>query len=240
LDQKTAMPKLISSDIEQSLRWRITSGEWRQTRRLPNERALAAEYGVARNTVRAAVGRIVRDGVLTREVGRGTFLLDVHDHGFRRVIQGLLDASPLDVMAVRMIVEPRAAGLAAARGSASELEVIVAAQAGASQAEKCEDFERWDAEFHQRIFAATRNELLNGLHDLLRLIRSQELWVEIKRRSFSPERRLRYCDEHEAILGALLKRNADEASQAMLIHLQSVERNLTSVPAPRVYDAALP
>jgi DNA-binding FadR family transcriptional regulator len=234
------MPKLIAIDLERSLRRRIASGEWRQTLRLPNERALAEEYGVARNTIRAAVGRIVRDGVLTREVGRGTFLSDMQDHSFHRVIQGLLGASPLDVMAVRMIVEPRAASLAAARGSASELEVIAAAHAGASQAEKCEDFERWDAEFHQRIFAATRNELLHGFHDLLRLIRSQELWVEIKQRSFSPERRSRYCGEHGAILGALLKRNADEASRAMLIHLQSVERNLTSVPTPRVHDAALP
>src|SRR5262245_19644974 len=139
------MPKLIASNLEQSLRRRIASGEWGQTRRLPNERELATEYGVARNTVRAAVARIVRDGVLTREVGRGTFLSDRRDPDFRRVIEGLLGASPLDVMAVRMIVEPRAAGLAAARGSASELEVIAAAHAAASHALESDAFARWDA-----------------------------------------------------------------------------------------------
>ena len=69
-----AVPKLVSTDVESSLRHRIESGEWRQSRRLPNERDLAAQYGVARNTVRAAIDRIALDGSLLREVGRGTFL----------------------------------------------------------------------------------------------------------------------------------------------------------------------
>lgn len=93
-----------------------------------------------------------------------------------------------------------------------------------------ETFERRDAELHQRVFVATRNELLNHLHEQLRLIRNQALWIDIKRRSFSPERRLRYCEEHAAVVGALLWRDADQASRAMLAHLQTVERDLTTPP----------
>jgi DNA-binding FadR family transcriptional regulator len=241
---EAAMPRWIAGEVEQSLRRRIESGEWRQTRRLPNERELAVQYGVARNTVRSAIDRIVSDGALIREVGRGTFLSNDRDPDFQSVVRKLSGASPLDVMAVRMIVEPRAAALAAARGSASELEAVAAAHGSATHAIESGAFERWDAEFHQRIFAATRNELLNNVHELLRLIRSQDLWIELKRRSFSVERRLRYCDEHAAILAGLLKRHAEEASSAMLIHLQTVEENLASVPAlspsanTRLYSSA--
>lgn len=69
-----AMPKRVSADVEMSLRKRIESGEWSESLRLPNERHLANECGVARNTVRAAIERIRAGGALRREVGRGTFL----------------------------------------------------------------------------------------------------------------------------------------------------------------------
>jgi DNA-binding FadR family transcriptional regulator len=87
-------------------------------------------------------------------------------------------------------------------------------------------FERWDAELHQRIFVGTRNELLSHLHEILRLIRSQDLWLDIKRRSFSPDRRNIYCQEHAAIVAALLRRDAEAAANAMRAHLETVSRNL--------------
>ncbi|MEU4767146.1 GntR family transcriptional regulator [Actinosynnema sp. NPDC023794] len=40
---------------------------------IPSERDLAEQYGVSRITVRAAVGQLVAEGLLTRAKGRGTF-----------------------------------------------------------------------------------------------------------------------------------------------------------------------
>ncbi|MFC6088547.1 GntR family transcriptional regulator [Saccharothrix lopnurensis] len=40
---------------------------------IPSERDLAQRYGVSRITVRAAVGQLVSEGLLTRAKGRGTF-----------------------------------------------------------------------------------------------------------------------------------------------------------------------
>ncbi|MFJ6675632.1 GntR family transcriptional regulator [Actinosynnema sp. NPDC091369] len=40
---------------------------------IPSERDLAQQYGVSRITVRAAVGQLVAEGLLTRAKGRGTF-----------------------------------------------------------------------------------------------------------------------------------------------------------------------
>jgi DNA-binding FadR family transcriptional regulator len=44
--------------------------------RLPTERQLASELGVTRTAVRHALGLLEARGVVSREVGRGTFLLD--------------------------------------------------------------------------------------------------------------------------------------------------------------------
>jgi DNA-binding FadR family transcriptional regulator len=127
---------------------------------------------------------------------------------------------------VRQIFEPRAAALAATNASAGDLGAIAAAYDASVEAVEIETFEHWDAELHQRIFAGSRNELLNHLHEILRLIRSQELWLEIKRRSFSAERRLVYCREHRGIVEALMRRDAEAAAAAMRVHLETVSRNL--------------
>jgi DNA-binding FadR family transcriptional regulator len=226
VQHEAGVPKLVSTTIASSLRTRIEAGEWRQSRRLPDERTLAAQYGVARNTLRAAIDRIAADGLLVREAGRGNFLRPSAQLDLAALIDRLSGVSPVDMMAVRQILEPRAAALAATNASAGDLDAIAAAHEAAIRAEDMEGFERWDAAFHQRIFAGSRIELLDHLHQILSLIRDQDLWVQIKRRSFSPARRRAYCDEHAAIAQALRHRDAAAAEAAMRAHLDTVGRNL--------------
>ncbi len=220
------MPKRVSGDIEMALRQRIEAGEWSQSLRLPNERHLADEYGVARNTIRAAMERIHADGGVRREVGRGTFLQRSPDADLAAVTRTLIGVSPADTMVVRRIIEPKTAALAATKGNLADLNAIAAAHDRTVGAEAFDTFEQSDAAFHEQIFIASRNELLMGLHAILRFIRNQEQWVQIKRRSFSLERRAEYCDEHAAIVQALMRRNSDAAERAMLAHLDTVGRNL--------------
>ena len=225
------MPKLVAAEVEQSLRQRIGAGEWSDTRRLPNERELAAQYSVARNTVRSAIDKIAAEGAVTREVGRGTFLRPDARLDFMNVIQKLTGVSPIDMMAVRQIFEPRAAALAVTNASAHDIHQVALAHAAAVDAEDMETFEHWDAELHQRIFSASRNELLGHIHEILRLIRNQDLWRDIKRRSFSPQRRQIYCNEHKVVVDALMRRDAEAAASAMRTHLDTVSHNLLSISA---------
>ena len=224
------MPKRVSAEIEMSLRSRIESGEWSDSRRLPNERHLASEYGVARNTIRNAIERIGAEGALRREVGRGTFLRQDPSADLAGVMRSLIGVSPADTMAVRQIIEPKAAALAATKGNLADLKAIAAAHQTAVNAEAFEPFERADSAFHELIFIASRNELLTSLHAILRHIRNQDQWLGIKRRSFSAERRTGYCDEHGAIVQALMRRDAEAAERAMVAHLTAVGRNLVNAP----------
>lgn len=50
------MAKPVHVSIRDDLRMRIASGEWPAGGRLPSETDLAARYGVARMTVRQAIG----------------------------------------------------------------------------------------------------------------------------------------------------------------------------------------
>src|SRR5437868_7303279 len=56
------------------LRQRIARGIWMQGQKLPSLEALVREFDVARVTVRQAVDLLARDGLLSPQRGRGTFV----------------------------------------------------------------------------------------------------------------------------------------------------------------------
>lgn len=62
--------------IRDDLRVRIGAGEWGAGQRLPSESELASWYGVARMTVRQAIGALASEGLLVRRQGLGTFTAD--------------------------------------------------------------------------------------------------------------------------------------------------------------------
>lgn len=212
--------------IAGELRRRVEAGEWSGGRRLPTERALADEYAVARNTVRRAFDRLETDGLLTRQVGRGTYLREEPVDGVGAIVRRMEGASPADMMEVRLLLEPAATAFAAVNASSSALTGIAEAHECAVAAATMPAFEAWDAEFHHRIFSCSRNDLLRELHEVLRVLRDQPKWFEMKARSFSQVRRERYCAEHAKILDALNARHPEQAAAAMRAHLATVQTNL--------------
>jgi GntR family transcriptional regulator len=60
--------------VESDIRARIESGEWRPGVQIPTEADLCGLYGASRVTIRQAIGKLVAEGLLVRERGRGTFV----------------------------------------------------------------------------------------------------------------------------------------------------------------------
>lgn len=58
---------------------RIKAGEWQVGTFLPNEYRLATEYGVSIGTIRSAVSLLAREGVVVRQQGRGTLVVDTRE-----------------------------------------------------------------------------------------------------------------------------------------------------------------
>lgn len=74
LDPHSPFPRYYQ--IYSALRERIISGEYRPGQALPAERQIAKAYGVARLTVVKAFDLLERDGLIDRQHGRGTFVLE--------------------------------------------------------------------------------------------------------------------------------------------------------------------
>src|ERR1700758_4092908 len=113
---------LSAEDLAGELTLKIDRGDWPDGYRLPPERELAATYGLARNTVRRALAQL--DHRLLRITGRGTYVKGRARGPGTHFLGRLREASPADVMEVRLIIEPQAASIAAHRASADDLAEI--------------------------------------------------------------------------------------------------------------------
>lgn len=219
------MPMQKTASLSADLRRRLEEGEWGPGDQMPTERVLATEYGVARNTIRKILTRMVEDGLIERRVGQGTLVLDRPDTQFAGVLDHFLNASPIDILNLRIFIEPHSAAAAARNASAAELEAIVEADAKCAEFRDLDQYEHWDSEFHRRIHQAAHNAFLTDLFDLMSIIRFQPPMMEIRRRSFSEERRQEYGSEHGAIVEALRNWDGQAAARAMRSHLLSRRRN---------------
>ncbi|WED23651.1 GntR family transcriptional regulator [Vibrio sp. JC009] len=72
IDKHSPIP--IYLQIEQLLTEKITKGELQPGDMLPSEPEMTELYGVSRMTIRKAVDYLVRQGVVERQRGRGTFV----------------------------------------------------------------------------------------------------------------------------------------------------------------------
>ncbi|MBG7610549.1 MAG: GntR family transcriptional regulator [Anaerolineae bacterium] len=72
IPEKGSLPKY--SQIANSLRGQISSGDYKENSQLPNEDELSNQFQASRGTVREAIRLLVGEGLLRREQGRGTFV----------------------------------------------------------------------------------------------------------------------------------------------------------------------
>jgi len=93
-------------------RQRIARNRWPQGTKLPTLEALMREFGVARVTVRQAMELLARDGLVSAERGRGTFVMaqPVRDRGLmlETSLQALADVYRNDTPNLTLIEEAAA------------------------------------------------------------------------------------------------------------------------------------
>ena len=223
--------------------------------RLPTERQLAVDLGVTRSGIRQALGVLEADGLITREVGRGTFFSEAagpvfdggaistgntgfagntlpaqntgaHERTAPERSAPATDFAPADVMTIRRLLEPQAMPLVVMWATARDFTEMERCVAGGDRAVNYEEFETWDLALHRCIMAAAHSPLLSALYGLVESARHGQVWGDLKRRSASSQRRALYQEDHRAIVAALRARDADEAVEAMRGHLARVAGHL--------------
>lgn len=193
--------------------------------KLPTERELAQRFVVPRNAVRKTLAQLEAEGSIARQVGRGTFLAAP---AYRSELAGTTttDISPAELMEARVRIEPAIAELIVTNATAADFDRMETCLERAERAATLDEFELWDAALHQAMAGASHNRFVARILDLVTAVREQAEWGKLKDRIVTPERRLKYQEEHRQIVASLKDRDADRARAAIVSHLQHARRNL--------------
>jgi DNA-binding FadR family transcriptional regulator len=213
-------PELAERIVEASLRAGAPGGQ------LPTERQLALTLGVTRTMVRNALTLLKSEGRVSREVGRGTFLLGAHDLSAGGASSDVDDLSPADVMSTRRLFEPMALRLVVARATTRDFEKLRRCLLDDERAETYEEFDAADFALHHAVIAASHNPLLLETYAVLERARQGEIWGNMKRRGYTSERRAASLEDHRRLVDAICSRELEAAVAAMDHHLARVEGHL--------------
>lgn len=219
----------IPMPLADRIRHYVTAQGFNHNDRLPAERELSQKFGVTRGELRKALAILEADGLIWRHVGRGTFI------GARPVLN-LADvaylgelASPAQVIAARLAIEPELARLAAIYGTRSDFDAIQSCSRRCRDALDWRSYEAWDNNLHHAVAKATHNKLLLYLFDILNVVRRSTVWGQLRISRLPPRDHPSFA-EHDAICAAITSRDPGLASQRMREHLNSVrERVLPAV-----------
>ncbi len=201
--------------------------------RLPAERALAAQLGASRASLREALHGLTHAGRLETRRGSGHYLqAPPLAASLVAPLAPLMRQNPSywqDVMEIRRALEAEAAYHAAMRATDEDRKKLAAQSAAITRAHEAGDPQedaRADAGLHLLIAEASHNlvllQLMRGLFELLAASISHSLEKLYTR----PQTFRTLARQHQALTEAILAGQPEQARRAALLHLDFVSATL--------------
>ena len=198
----TLTPRALYEEVAELLRERIFSGELAPGSWI-DEMRLAEEYGISRTPMREALKVLAAEGLVTMKVRRGAYVTEVNDKDQR------------DVYHLLSLLEADAAGVVAAQATAEQLQDLQTLHLALAQAvTEREKFFEINERFHMRLLEIAdnrwRDQMVADLRKVMKLNRHNSLL-----KSGRIEGSL---NEHQALMDALLARDAPASAARMQAH----------------------
>ena len=217
---------LTSSAFEQLIS-RVVNGNWKAGDRIPPERDLCQQLGIARTSLREALKAMELIGMLDSRVGSGTFVCPRSEFLSRPLLWAFtgIDQKELrDIMEARLLIEENLAGLAAERGSEANVAVIgQAVQLMRDSIARGDSILDADMAFHLAVATAAQNEVLQNAVQLLRNLMRQGIYYKL----LMPGVHRPILKGHVAIYQAILRHKPRAARNAMRRHLEETMQLVT-------------
>ncbi len=186
--------------------------------KLPPERELAANFGVARSSLRQALKVLEIMGVITQKVGDGSYLNKDASSVLAVPMEFLFlldDTSLQELTELRLMMEPALAAKAAERANAEDIALLRQSIVDLEQSKH--DRVRLvaaDLLFHRAIFQATGNRLTGRLFHMIH--RAMLNMMMVTSQLVELEHTLHF---HQPIFLAIQQRDSELAARLMTDHL---------------------
>lgn len=212
-------------DIAALIRREIAKGALQLNDRLPAERRMAQEYGVARGTVREALTRLEEEGYVEIRAGSGTYVVYKPEEFASAAIE---NANPLELMDARFALEPHICRLSVMHGRRSNFQKLE---------ELCDRMDAsvndpvaWaeaDTEFHTNLAECTSNGLLTWVVQQINSVRREDEWTRMRHLTLDEKMITEYNAQHRQIVNAIKTREPERAANKMKEHLETARLSLT-------------
>src|SRR4051794_5249089 len=161
----------VTDEAIEKIRLMITSGDLGPGDRLPPEKELSERLGLSRSSLREAVKALEVIRVLDVRRGDGTYVTSLEPRLLLEAITFVVDLhdddSVLELFAVRRILEPAAAGLAAARPDDRRIAALRHQIAVIDESAAIDELVAHDLAFHATIVEGAGNSYLSTLVESL-------------------------------------------------------------------------
>ena len=222
----TALPQVQAGTavaIAARLSEAIADGIYADGERLPAERTLAEAFSCSRTTIREALRLLCAGDLVSRRAGSGTFVTFSPDAGNPDIAE---ITSPLELIDVRIAVEPHMARLATLHATVRDLDRISHALDALESSDEPDSFTRHDRIFHQLVADATHNPLMRSFYRRINHVRGHRQWSAMKDKVLTRQAMESYNRDHRRLLEALGLRDGDAAADIVLDHLRKARLQL--------------
>lgn len=192
--------------------------------RLKNEYELAQDLNVGRGTIREAIRILVSRNILEVRQGAGTFVS--YKNGIPEDPLGLTfiqdeESLVLDILDVRLIIEPEIAAMAALNAKPIQLdEMLKQCDVVEKLIMENKDYKEADALFHQRIAECSGNKVVDKLIPVINS--SIVLNIELTKDQYKKMTIL----EHKDIARAIERGDSNAAKYSMITHLNTSRKEV--------------
>lgn len=243
-----ARPSNFHAHLVDRLGREIVSGQIGLDGTLPREDELCARYGVSRTVIREATKTLQALGLIVTGPRVGSRVQPISAWRLLdpQVMGWMTDADMAsgfqrDLLELRGMIEPTAAGLAAERGTDEQIAEITAAMAGMTAADDKPAHQTADYRFHEAILEASGNLLLIQLKPILQAVLKASFGLsmhDLKRARAS-------LAIHRVVTDAIVSRDAERARRTMAeliavarADMENAARAKTEAPKPEAPKSA--
>jgi DNA-binding FadR family transcriptional regulator len=218
--RKTSSSQAAMEMIRASIADNISSGIFKEGDRLPTEREIAITHGISRAVVRKSLDALEREGLITRKIGRGTFVAYRNPYLWDRKI--FSEISPADLTIARLMIEPSVAEYATVHATEAELRAIKKCLDDLLSTTDPLEYDHYDGRLHTAIAAAAHNEFITYVVGAISEARRSMGWKKNTLATFSMTRQAIHNEDHQSIVKALLARDPILSGEAMRRHILRV------------------
>lgn len=162
-----------SLTIYRDLKAAIAGGTFAVGSRLPTQRALAARFNAARNTVRKTMDQLATEGLIVRQVGRGTFVAATPAPDGQTAAH---EYSLAELLEARLLFEPSLPDLVVERATADDLGAMERSLEAMRSAETWVEFKEAKYRLHLAVARAARNRFIVFMFEQILASRRVASW----------------------------------------------------------------